>query len=139
MRTVLSMIFSVMALAAFAGAASAQDREVLFDETLPSGVRVQILSVGAGISPSATSSVTVHYRGTLVDGKEFDSSYSRGNPATFTLDRVIRCWTEGLQKIPVGAQARLTCPPATAYGQQGARGIPPNSTLIFEVELLGIN
>jgi FKBP-type peptidyl-prolyl cis-trans isomerase FkpA len=83
--------------------------------------------------------VRVHYRGTLPDGKEFDSSYARGKPAEFPLDRVIRCWTEGLQRLKVGGKARLTCPPGIAYGDRGAGGvIPPNATLHFEVELLGI-
>ena len=82
----------------------------------------------------------MHYRGTLPEGgKEFDSSYKRGEPAEFPLNRVIPCWTEGLQKMKVGGKAKLTCPPAIAYGSRGAAGvIPPNATLNFEVELLGI-
>ena len=79
----------------------------------------------------------VHYRGTLPDGKEFDSSYSRGQPAEFPLNRVIPCWTEGLQKMKTGGKAKLTCPPEIAYGA-GRPGIPPNSTLVFKVELLGV-
>jgi FKBP-type peptidyl-prolyl cis-trans isomerase FkpA len=83
--------------------------------------------------------VRVHYRGTLPDGKEFDSSYARNQPAEFPLNRVIKCWTEGVQRIKVGGKARLTCPPGIAYGERGAGGvIPPNATLLFEVELLGI-
>lgn len=108
--------------------------------TLPSGVKVEMLREGTGAVPSASDRVTVHYRGTLSDGTEFDSSYSRGKPASFPLRGVIRCWTEGVQKIRIGGKARLTCPPDTAYGSRGAGGVvPPNSTLIFEVELLGID
>ncbi|MEY8879747.1 MAG: FKBP-type peptidyl-prolyl cis-trans isomerase, partial [Leptothrix sp. (in: b-proteobacteria)] len=89
---------------------------------------------------TATDQVRVHYRGTLPNGTEFDSSYKRGQPATFPLNRVIPCWTEGLQKMKVGGKARLTCPPGIAYGAAGAGGvIPPNATLHFEVELLGVN
>ena len=89
--------------------------------------------------PKATDSVKVHYRGTLPDGTEFDSSYKRGQPISFPLNRVIPCWTEGVQKMQVGGKAKLVCPPATAYGARGVPGtIPPNATLNFEVELLGI-
>jgi FKBP-type peptidyl-prolyl cis-trans isomerase FkpA len=81
----------------------------------------------------------VHYRGTFADGKEFDSSYARGQPAEFPLDRVIKCWTEGVQRMQIGGKAKLTCPPAIAYGDRGAGSvIPPGATLQFEVELLGI-
>jgi FKBP-type peptidyl-prolyl cis-trans isomerase FkpA len=83
--------------------------------------------------------VKVHYRGTLADGKEFDSSYKRNEPTVFPLSRVVPCWTQGIQKIKVGGKATLTCPPATAYGERGAGGvIPPNATLTFEVELIAI-
>jgi FKBP-type peptidyl-prolyl cis-trans isomerase FkpA len=109
------------------------------DETLPSGVRISHLSAGSGASPMASDTVKVHYRGTLADGKEFDSSYKRNAPATFPLGRVIPCWTQGLQKMKVGGKARLVCPPATAYGDRGAGGaVPPNATLTFEVELIAI-
>ena len=98
------------------------------------------LREGKGPSPTAADTVKVHYRGTLRDGTEFDSSYSRGQPATFPLGRVIKCWTEGVQRIKVGGKAELVCPPALAYGERGAGGvIPPNATLRFEVELLEIN
>ncbi len=108
-------------------------------ETLPSGVKVAHITDGSGEQPKASDAVKVHYRGTLADGKEFDSSYKRGMPATFPLNRVVPCWTEGLQKIKVGGKATLTCPPSTAYGERGAGGVvPPNATLTFEVELLGI-
>ncbi len=108
-------------------------------ETLPSGVKVTHTQDGTGATPKASDSVKVHYRGTLANGTEFDSSYKRGTPATFPLNRVVPCWTEGLQKIKVAGKATLTCPPATAYGSSGAGGVvPPNATLTFEVELLAI-
>ncbi len=108
-------------------------------ETLPSGVKIVHTQAGNGPFPKASDAVTVHYRGTLADGKEFDSSYKRGAPATFPLNRVVPCWTEGMQKIKVGGKATLTCPPATAYGERGAgSAVPPNATLTFEVELLSI-
>ena len=108
-------------------------------ETLPSGVKVVHTVDGTGPQPKASDTVKVHYRGTLADGKEFDSSIKRGMPASFPLSRVVPCWTEGMQKIKVGGKATLTCPPATAYGDRGAGGVvPPNATLTFEVELLAI-
>lgn len=108
-------------------------------ETLPSGVKITHVQEGKGASPKATDTVRVHYRGTLVDGKEFDSSYKRGEPISFPLNRVIPAWTQGVQKMKVGGKARLECPPETAYGARGVPGvIPPNSTLIFDIELLGI-
>jgi len=95
---------------------------------------------GTGASPTATDSVRVHYRGTLMDGTEFDSSYKRGQPATFPLNRVIPCWTQGVQRMKVGGKAELVCPPGLAYGERGAGGtIPPNATLRFEIELLEVN
>ena len=94
---------------------------------------------GTGASPAASDVVKVHYRGTLMDGTEFDSSYARNQPAEFPLNRVIKCWTEGVQRMKVGGKAKLVCPPAIAYGERGAPGaVPPNATLNFEVELLGI-
>ena len=105
-----------------------------------SGLVYLSLKEGQGPSPAATDTVRVHYRGTLTDGKEFDSSYTRGQPATFPLNRVIKCWTEGVQKMKVGGKARLSCPASIAYGERGTPGgpIPPNAVLQFEVELLGI-
>jgi FKBP-type peptidyl-prolyl cis-trans isomerase FkpA len=109
-------------------------------ETLPSGVVVTHVRQGSGPTPSARGTVTVHYRGTLTNGTEFDSSYKRREPASFPLDRVIPCWTQGLQKMRPGGKAKLFCPAQTAYGARGVPGtIPPDSTLIFEVELLGID
>ena len=97
------------------------------------------LKDGTGASPAASDKVKVHYRGTMPDGKEFDSSYKRGEPIEFPLSGVIKCWTEGVQRMKVGGKAKLTCPSAIAYGESGAGGvIPPNATLLFEVELLGI-
>ena len=95
---------------------------------------------GKGASPAATDTVRVHYRGTLPDGREFDSSIARGQPAEFPLNRVIKCWTEGLQRMKVGGKAQLVCPSAIAYGDKGAANglIAPGATLHFEVELLGI-
>ncbi len=108
-------------------------------ETLPSGVQIEHLKEGNGASPAATDTVVAHYRGTLTDGKEFDSSYKRGEPIAFPLSRVIPCWTQGLQKMKVGGKAKLTCPAATAYGDRGVPGaIPGGATLLFEVELVGI-
>jgi len=104
-----------------------------------SGLVYRSLKDGEGPSPAATDRVRVHYRGTFPDGREFDSSYSRNEPAEFPLDKVIKCWTEGVQRMKVGGKAKFTCPAAIAYGERGAGGvIPPNATLQFEVELLGI-
>jgi FKBP-type peptidyl-prolyl cis-trans isomerase FkpA len=105
-----------------------------------SGLVYKSLKDGKGPQPAATDVVKVHYRGTFPDGKEFDSSYGRGQPAEFPLNRVIKCWTEGVQKMKVGGKAKLTCPPGIAYGERGTPGgpIPPNATLHFEVELLDI-
>jgi len=119
-----------------AGAKSAGGKE----EKTASGLIYQELKPGTGPSPTASDKVKVNYRGTLTDGKEFDSSYSRGQPAEFPLNRVIPCWTEGVQKMKVGGKAKLTCPSKIAYGDRGTPGgpIPPGATLIFEIELLGI-
>jgi FKBP-type peptidyl-prolyl cis-trans isomerase FkpA len=107
--------------------------------TLPSGVIFESLTAGSGPSPSATDTVKVNYRGTLADGKEFDSSYKRGQPISFPLNRVIPCWTQAVQMMKPGGKARVTCPPQTAYGERGAPGaIPPNATLTFEIELISI-
>ncbi len=105
----------------------------------PSGMVYQSLTEGTGASPKETDVVRVHYKGTFPDGKEFDSSYKRGQPTEFPLNRVIKCWTEGVQRMKVGGKAKLTCPPSLAYGEKGAGGtIPPNATLQFEVELISI-
>ncbi len=105
-----------------------------------SGLVYRSLKEGTGASPKATDKVTVHYKGTFPDGREFDSSYKRGQPIDFPLNGVIPCWTEGVQRMKAGGTAKLTCPPDIAYGARGAGGvIPPNATLVFEVELLGVN
>jgi FKBP-type peptidyl-prolyl cis-trans isomerase FkpA len=105
----------------------------------PSGIVYISLAEGKGDSPKATDSVKVNYRGTLIDGKEFDSSYKRGKPLEFKLDNVIKCWTEGVQKMKPGGKARLICPPNLAYGDNGAgEMILPGATLDFEVELLEV-
>lgn len=102
------------------------------------GVRLTTITDGDGPTPTASDTVRVHYRGTLVDGTEFDSSARRG-PATFSLSGVIPCWTAGVAQMHVGEVAQLVCPPTLAYGAQGVPGvIPPNSTLVFEIQLLDI-
>lgn len=109
-------------------------------ETTASGLVYEVITEGSGAQPAATDTVRVHYRGWLPEsGKEFDSSIARGEPIDFPLNRVIPCWTEGVQKMKVGGKAKLTCPASIAYGSRGAgRAIPPNATLNFEVELLGV-
>jgi len=107
--------------------------------TLPSGLQYKILKAGTGPKPTATDSVVCNYQGTLIDGKEFDSSYKRGQPATFPVNGVIKGWTEALQLMPVGSKWHLIVPSDLAYGARGAGAdIGPNATLIFEVELLSI-
>lgn len=103
-----------------------------------SGLIFKELTAGTGASPKATDRVKVHYHGSLIDGTVFDSSVERGEPVTFALDQVVKGWTEGLQMMKVGGKAKLTIPPELAYGPGGRAGIPANATLIFEVELLGI-
>ncbi|MEY4138715.1 MAG: hypothetical protein RLZZ371_897 [Pseudomonadota bacterium] len=105
-----------------------------------SGLVYKSLKDGSGASPKTSDTVKVNYRGTFPDGKEFDSSYKRNQAIEFPLDNVIPCWTEGVQRMKVGGKAKLTCPASIAYGSRGAGGvIPPNATLLFEVELLAIN
>jgi len=108
--------------------------------TLPSGLQYKILQPATGTKPTASDSVVCNYRGTLIDGTEFDSSYKRGQPATFPVAGVIKGWTEALQLMPVGSKWQLFIPPDLAYGERGTNGGPigPNETLIFEVELVSI-
>jgi len=107
--------------------------------TLPSGLQYKILTAGTGPKPTASDSVKCNYRGTLINGTEFDSSYKRGQPATFAVGQVIKAWTEALQLMPVGSKWQLFVPSSLAYGERGAGAeIGPNATLIFEVELLSI-
>jgi FKBP-type peptidyl-prolyl cis-trans isomerase FkpA len=104
-----------------------------------SGIVITPIKAGSGPAPKPTDTVKVHYHGTLIDGTVFDSSVKRGQPATFPLDKVIKCWTEGAQQIKVGGKSRLVCPSNLAYGDAGSPPvIKPGSTLIFEVELLEI-
>jgi FKBP-type peptidyl-prolyl cis-trans isomerase FkpA len=109
------------------------------DRVLPSGVALKWTAAGAGAKPLATDTVQVHYRGTLPDGKEFDSSFKRGEPTSFPLNRVVPCWTQALQEMKVGDTADITCPPATAYGERGIPNvIPGNTVLKFQVQLLAV-
>ena len=103
-----------------------------------SGLQYEVMSEGEGAKPVATDVVKVHYKGTLLDGTEFDSSYSRNEPTTFPLNRVIPGWTEGVQLMPVGSKFKFVIPPELAYGDQDTPSIPANSTLVFEVELLKV-
>jgi|HubBroStandDraft_2_1064218.scaffolds.fasta_scaffold61571_2 FKBP-type peptidyl-prolyl cis-trans isomerase FklB len=108
--------------------------------TLPSGLQYKILTAGTGPKPTASDSVVCNYKGTLINGTEFDSSYKRGQPATFGVGQVIKGWTEALQLMPVGSKWQLVIPSSLAYGERGEPrgGIEPNSTLVFEVELMSI-
>ena len=128
-KTVLAGLVTLAAAAVQAGT----------PEKTPSGLIYESIKVGSGEKATPESSVQVHYRGTLANGNEFDSSYKRGQPATFPLNRVIPCWTEGVSKMREGGKAKLTCPPAIAYGSRGAgAAVPPDATLNFEVELLKV-
>jgi FKBP-type peptidyl-prolyl cis-trans isomerase FklB len=106
--------------------------------TLPDGLQYTVLASGTGATPAGNDVVSVNYRGTLIDGTEFDSSYKRGQPASFPVNGVIRGWTEALQLMKTGSKWKLFIPSELAYGENGQRGIPPNSVLIFEVELLAV-
>jgi FKBP-type peptidyl-prolyl cis-trans isomerase FklB len=107
---------------------------------LPSGLQYKVITPGTGKSPSSSDSVTVHYRGTLTDGTEFDSSIKRGTPATFPVNGVIKGWTEALQLMKEGAKWQLVIPASLAYGERGAGSvIGPNATLVFDVELIKVN
>ena len=138
--TLLACAFSAPVFAQSDAAAAAAAKEAGAVVTA-SGLVYRSLKDGTGAQPASSSdTVKVHYRGTLPNGTEFDSSYKRNAPIDFPLNRVIPCWTEGVQRMKVGGKAKLTCPPGIAYGANGAGGvIPPNATLHFEVELLAIN
>jgi FKBP-type peptidyl-prolyl cis-trans isomerase FkpA len=122
------------ASAAYLAKAAAESGAVKTD----SGMIYKEVRPGTGESPKATDTVKVNYRGTLVNGTEFDSSYKRNEPAQFSLNGVIRCWTEGVQKMKTGGKSILVCPSDLAYGDQGRPGIPGGATLVFEIELLEI-
>jgi FKBP-type peptidyl-prolyl cis-trans isomerase FklB len=108
-------------------------------KALPSGLQYKVLAEGKGAQPKLTDQVTVNYKGTFIDGTEFDSSYKRGEPATFPVSEVIKAWTEVLPLMRTGAKWQLFVPAELAYGERGAgKDIPPNATLIFEVELLAV-
>lgn len=107
-------------------------------QTTASGLQYKVETMGTGPKPAATDTVKVHYRGTLLDGTEFDSSYARNEPISFALNRVIAGWTEGVQLMPVGSKFTFYIAPDLAYGEGGGGPIPPNSTLVFDVELLAI-
>lgn len=127
----------LFATSCFASAAFAD--QPLPSEPLPLGASLVHIRHGAGANPAPDSHVLVHYRGTLADGREFDSSYRRGRPAGFPLNGVIPCWTHGVARMKEGGKAVLTCPGPSAYGAAGIPGIiPPNATLRFEVELISI-
>ena len=131
----MRVLFALLTSLAIAPAAMAQAKPV----TTASGLVYESIKDGAGESPKATDTVKVQYKGMFLDGKEFDSSYKRGEPTEFPLNRVIPCWTEGVQRMKPGGKAKLTCPASIAYGERGAGGvIPPNTTLNFEVELISV-
>jgi FKBP-type peptidyl-prolyl cis-trans isomerase FkpA len=136
-RTLLALPVAVVAIAWHAGVGA---QPASAPATASPGLVYKSLREGTGPSPTAADTVKVHYRGTLADGTEFDSSYQRNAPAVFPLGRVIKCWTEGVQRMKVGGKAELVCPPELAYGTRGAgSAVPPNATLRIEIELLGIN
>jgi FKBP-type peptidyl-prolyl cis-trans isomerase len=107
-------------------------------KTTPSGLQYQVLKAGTGARPTPTSRVKAHYKGTFLDGRTFDSSYDRGEPAVFPLDGVIKGWTEGVPLMQTGAKYKFWIPSDIAYGPRGRPSIPPNSTLVFEIELLEV-
>jgi FKBP-type peptidyl-prolyl cis-trans isomerase FkpA len=144
----LRRALAALAVLALSSTARAEDPGAAFAEKAAkekgavktsSGLVYRALKEGTGAKPNATSTVQVNYQGTFIDGKVFDASDKHGGPATFPLNKVIPCWTEGVAMMKVGGKAQLVCPPSIAYGERGAPGaIPPNSTLVFEVELLAV-
>jgi FKBP-type peptidyl-prolyl cis-trans isomerase FkpA len=136
-RLIISTIISLLATTSFA--AESVDTEAKETKTTKSGLQYTSLREGSGATPGPADTVRVNYRGTLPNGREFDSSYRSGRAAEFQLNSVIKCWTEGLQMMKVGGKAKLVCPSNIAYGENGVPGsIPRYATLIFEVELLDI-
>jgi FKBP-type peptidyl-prolyl cis-trans isomerase FkpA len=130
----------VLATGCTSNAASPSPATGTAKTTTASGIVFESLVTGSGPAPKASDKVRVHYRGSFLDGREFDSSYKRGEPTEFPLNRVIKCWTEAVQLMRPGGKARIMCPAALAYGERGAGGgaIPPNTPLNFEIELLAI-
>ncbi len=140
-RLIIAAIATTLAVPAFAVANDAIDKAAKEKGAVKtaSGMVYRSIKDGSGKAPTAASTVEANYRGTLTNGKEFDSSYKRKQSIQFPLSGVIPCWTEGVQKMKVGGKAKLVCPPELAYGARGAgRDVPPNATLIFEVELLDV-
>jgi FKBP-type peptidyl-prolyl cis-trans isomerase FkpA len=140
-RLIIAAFATTLAVPAFAMANDTIDKAAKEKGAVKtaSGLVYRSIKDGSGKSPKANNTVEVNYRGTLPDGKEFDSSYKRKQSIKFPLSGVIPCWTEGVQLMKVGGKAQLVCPPELAYGARGAgRDVPPNATLIFEVELLDI-
>ena len=138
-KIIIAAVALLVAVPAFANDAIDKAAKEKGAVKTKSGMVYKAIKEGSGKSPTAASTVEVNYRGTLTDGKEFDSSYKRNQSISFPLSRVIPCWTEGVQMMKVGGKAKLVCPPDLAYGARGAgRDVPPNATLIFEVELLAI-
>ena len=140
-RIIIAAIATTLAVPAFAATNDAIDKAAKEKGAVKtaSGMVYQSIKDGSGKSPKASNTVEVNYRGTLTNGKEFDSSYKRKQSISFPLTGVIPCWTEGVQMMKVGGKAKLVCPPELAYGARGAgRDVPPNATLIFEVELLDV-
>ncbi len=136
-RLIMTTIISLLAAASFAAEPAGTEGKPTI--TTPSGLQYTSLRDGTGATPGPTDTVRVNYRGTLLNGREFDSSYRRGKPAEFRLNSVIKCWTEGMQMMKVGGKARLDCPSNLAYGEDGIPGsVPRYAALIFEVELLKV-
>ena len=140
-RLIIAAIVTILAVPDFAATNDAIDKAAKEKGAVKTSSGMVYVSIkdGKGKSPSAANTVEVNYRGTLTNGKEFDSSYKRNQSISFPLTQVIPCWTEGVQLMKVGGKAKLVCPPELAYGSRGAGSdVPPNATLIFEVELLAI-
>jgi FKBP-type peptidyl-prolyl cis-trans isomerase FkpA len=140
-RLIIATMATILALPSFAAANDAIDKAAKEKGAVKTSSGMVFISLkdGKGKSPTAANTVEVNYRGTLTNGKEFDSSYKRNQSISFPLTGVIPCWTEGVQMMKVGGKAKLVCPPELAYGARGAGSdVPPNATLVFEVELLNI-
>lgn len=138
----MNIITIIVAICLFSATSFASETDIAaLNQTITtkSGIKYTSLREGTGPSPKSTDTVAVNYRGTLLNGREFDSSLRSGRPAEFQLNKVIKCWTEGLQLMKVGGKAELECPANLAYGDEGITGsVPRFATLIFEVELLNI-